>query len=66
MPLKAPETREEWAAATEPSRRRARFAHVRARIEKIIDGTPLFTADELDELGAMFTAAARVRRETAA
>jgi hypothetical protein len=63
--LKAPETREEWAAHTEPARRIARFRFARDKVRKIIDGKPELTDEELLALAALLAEAAAARARAA-
>jgi hypothetical protein len=51
-------TREEWAAKTEPARRRARFTHLKRHAIKMVEGQPRLTAEELKALAAIFADAA--------
>jgi hypothetical protein len=56
--------RQEIATRTEPARRAMRLKFARRRVQMIIGNEPRLTADELDELAALFTTAARDQRET--
>jgi hypothetical protein len=66
MPVRTPQTREEWAEHTEPARRIARFGWAVQRCQRIADGTPKLTSSELDQLAALFAeAAGKARQEEA-
>jgi hypothetical protein len=53
------------AQITEVARRRARFRYATERLIKIAEGSPAFTAEELYELGEIFTSRAAERDNAA-
>jgi len=54
-------TTEQWAAQTEKARRLARRSHAAARITRIADGDPRFTAEDLLVLAEILTSRAAER-----
>lgn len=52
---------EQWAAQTLNARRLARRAHAAARITRIADGSPRFTAEDLLVLAEILTSRAEQR-----